>query len=140
MSNSKYIKVTPKGEKEGRVVLASLKSFFVSQGAKIEEPTPEEIAAEFPEERKKIVVVGASAQPQPAVNATIAEQKATIEKQAETIKALEEELKTVKEEREKANEQISALGKSLEESEQLIAKLRADAEKGTKTSGKEKGE
>ena len=139
MSQSKYIKVTPKGEKEGRVVLASLKSFFVSQGAKIVEPTPEEIAAEFPEERK-IIVVGAPAQPQPAVNATIAEQKVTIEKQAETIKALEEELKTVKEEREKAYEQVAALGKSLEESEQLIAKLRADADKGAKTSGKEKGE
>ena len=139
MSQSKYIKVTPKGGKEGRVVLASLKSFFVSQGAKIEEPTPKEIAAEFPEERKTIVV-GAPAQPQPAVNATIAEQKVTIEKQAETIKALEEELKTAKEEREKAWEQVAALGKSLEESEQLIAKLRADAEKGTKTSGKEKGE
>ena len=137
MSQSKYIKVTPKGEKEGRVVLASLKSFFVSQGAKIETPTPEEIAAEFPEERKRSV---ASAQAQPAVNATIAEQKVTIEKQAETIKALEEELKTVKEEREKAYEQVSALGKSLEESEQLIAKLRADAEKKKKNSGKEKGE
>lgn len=139
MSQSKYIKVTPKGEKEGRVVLASLKSFFVSQGAKIEEPTPEEIAAEFPEERKRIVV-GASAQQQPAVNATITEQKATIEKQAETIKALEEELKTTKEDCEKANEQVAALRQSIEESEQLIAKLRADAEKGAKNSGKEKGE
>lgn len=137
MSQSKYIKVTPKGGKEGRVVLASLKSFFVSQGAKIEEPTPEEIVAEFPEERKVSV---ASAQAQPADNATIAEQKVTIEKQATTIKALEEELKTVKEEREKAYEQVSALGKSLEESEQLIEKLKADTEKGAKTSGKEKGE
>ena len=52
MSQSKYIKVTPKGEKEGRVVLDSLKSFFVSQGAKIETPTQEEIEAAFPEERK----------------------------------------------------------------------------------------
>lgn len=140
MSQSKYIKVTPKGEKEGRVVLASLKSFFVSQGAKIEQPTQEEIEDAFPEERKHSV---ASAQPrpsQPEVNATITEQKTTIEKQAETIKALEDELKTVKEEREKAYEQVAALGKSLEESKQLIAKLRADAEKGTKTSGKEKGE
>lgn len=140
MSQSKYIKVTPKGGKEGRVVLATLKSFFVSQGAKIEEPTPEEIAAEFPEERKRSVASAQQPQPQPAVNATIAEQKVTIEKQAETIKALEEELKTVKEEREKAYEKVAALGKSLEESEQLIAKLRADAEKGAKTSGKEKGE
>ena len=49
MSKSKYIKVTLKGEKNGRVVLASLKPFFLSQGAKIEEPTPEEIALEFPE-------------------------------------------------------------------------------------------
>lgn len=140
MSQSKYIKVTPKGEKEGRVVLASLKSFFVSQGAKIEQPTQEEIEAAFPEERKVGATSAQQHQPQPAVNATIAEQKVTIEKQAETIKALEEELKTVKEEREKAYEQVAALAKSLEESEQLIVKLRADAEKGTKTSGKEKGE
>lgn len=140
MSQSKYIKVTPKGEKEGRVVLASLKSFFVSQGAKIEQPTQEEIEAAFPEERK----VGArSAQPQPSqpeVNATIADQKTTIERQAELITKLEEELKAVKEEREKAYEQVAALGKSLEEADQLIEKLRGDAEKGTKTSGKEKGE
>ena len=140
MSQSKYIKVTPKGEKEGRVVLASLKSFFVSQGAKVEQPTQEEIEAAFPEERK----VGArSAQPQPSqpeVNATIADQKTTIERQAELITKLEEELKTVKEEREKAYEQVAALGKSLEEAEHLIEKLRGDAEKGTKTSGKEKGE
>lgn len=136
----KYIKVTPKGEKEGRVVLASLKSFFVSQGAKIETPTPEEIAAEFPEERKVSATSAQPQQSQQAVNAVIAEQKVTIEKQAETIKALEEELKTVKEEREKAYEQVAALGKSLEESEQLIAKLRADADKGAKTSGKETGE
>lgn len=138
MSQSKYIKVTPKGEKEGRIVLGSLKSFFVSQGAKIEIPTQEEIAAAFPEEARKGSAT--SAQPVPAVNATIAEQKATIEKQAQTIKTLEAELKEAKEEREKAYEQVAALVKSLEESEQLIAKLRADAEKGTKTSGKEKVE
>ena len=57
----------------------------------------------------------------------------------ETVK-LREELETVKEEREKAYEQVAALGKSLEESEQLIAKLRGEADKGAKTSGKEKGE
>lgn len=137
MAESKYIKVTPKGEKEGRIVLGSLKSFFVSQGAKIETPTQEEIAAAFPEEARKGSAT--SAQPVPAVNATIAEQKATIEKQAQTIKTLEAELKEATEEREKAYEQVAALGKSLEESEQLIAKLKGEAGKPDKGAAKEKG-
>lgn len=43
MANSKYIKVTPKGETKPRIVLASLKQFFISQRAKVEPVTDEEV-------------------------------------------------------------------------------------------------
>lgn len=48
---SKFIKVTPKGEKEARIVLATLKDFYLAQGAKVETPTDEEVFAAEPTER-----------------------------------------------------------------------------------------
>lgn len=48
---AKFIKVTPKGETTPRIVLASLKAFYISQGAKIETPTDEEVYAVEPGER-----------------------------------------------------------------------------------------
>lgn len=50
---SKFIKVTPKGEKEARVVLATLKPFYLSQGAKVETPTEEEVYQAEPTERPR---------------------------------------------------------------------------------------
>lgn len=52
MSKGNFIKVTPKDSKESYVVLASNEVYFKSQGAKIEEPTQEEIEKFFPETRK----------------------------------------------------------------------------------------
>ena len=40
---SKFIKVTPKGDTKPRIVLANLKAFYLSQGAKVEIPTDEEV-------------------------------------------------------------------------------------------------
>lgn len=48
---SKFIKVTQKGEKEPRYVRASLKPFYLSQGAKVEPATEEEFYAAEPAER-----------------------------------------------------------------------------------------
>jgi hypothetical protein len=44
-----YIKVTPKGEKRSHVVLAANTAFYKRHGAKIEEPTEDEIMKAFPE-------------------------------------------------------------------------------------------
>ena len=49
---SKYIKVTEAG-KPSIVILAANKAYYLSKGAKITEPTEEEIAEFFPEEKKK---------------------------------------------------------------------------------------
>ena len=49
---SKYIKVTEEG-KPSIVILAANKAYYLSKGAKITEPTEEEIAKFFPEEKKK---------------------------------------------------------------------------------------
>lgn len=52
---SKFIKVTPKGEKEPRIVLATLKPFYLSQGAKVEIPTEEEVFQAEPTERPRAI-------------------------------------------------------------------------------------
>lgn len=52
---TKYIKVTPKGETTPRIVLANLKTFYIAQGAKIETPTDEEVFALEPAERQQQV-------------------------------------------------------------------------------------
>ena len=107
MSKSKYIKVTPKGEKKGRVVLASLKPFFLSQGAKIEEPTPEEIALEFPETAE-----AEKQQTAKQAEAQIAELNETIKSKDENIAELESK--------------ITGLEASIKESDELIAKLKGE--------------
>ena len=48
----KYIKVSEEG-KPSIVILAANKAYYLSKGAKITEPTQEEIAEFFPEEKKK---------------------------------------------------------------------------------------
>lgn len=136
MSNKKYIKVTPKGETEGRVVLASLKQFFISQRAKIEEPTQEEIEAAFPEERAaRRVNIPAQAAP-PVDKVAVAELNATIEKQAGVIKAQEQAIQDLKKERDAIYEKFVAQSNALKESEELIAKLRAGAEAPAAKGGK----
>lgn len=45
---AKFIRVTPKGEKKSRIVLANLKAFYQSQGAAVEEVSDEEAYAAEP--------------------------------------------------------------------------------------------
>lgn len=45
---AEFIKVTPRGSTEPRIVLASLKTFYISQGAKVEDATPEEVCEAEP--------------------------------------------------------------------------------------------
>lgn len=49
MNTKQFLKVTPKGGGRSVVVPAQNREFYLSQGAKVEEPTEEEIRKEFPE-------------------------------------------------------------------------------------------
>ena len=49
MDIKNYIKVTPKGDTSSHVVLAANKAFYAKHGAKIEEPTEDEVLNAFPE-------------------------------------------------------------------------------------------
>ena len=50
---NKYIKVTLTGETKSHILMATLRDFYLSQGAKIEIPTEEEVLAVFPTEEAK---------------------------------------------------------------------------------------
>lgn len=53
MNTKRYIKVFPKGRIDSVILLASNKDFYLAQGARIEEPTEEEILNAFPELKAK---------------------------------------------------------------------------------------
>ncbi len=96
---SKFIKVTPKGETSPRIVLASLKNFYIAQGAKIETPTDEEVYAVEPNERP--------AAKQPATGADQADQA------QQTIAELREKLATSEAEVAEGERVINDLRKEL---------------------------
>lgn len=49
MNLNQFIKVTPKGGGKAVVTMAANRSFYLSQGAKVEQPTEAEVFAQFPE-------------------------------------------------------------------------------------------
>lgn len=49
MNLNQFIKVTPKGGGRAVVAMAANRSFYLSQGAKVEQPTEAEVFAQFPE-------------------------------------------------------------------------------------------
>lgn len=85
---SKYIKVTEEG-KPSIVILAANKAYYLSKGAKITEPTQEEIAEFFPEEKKKDIQSENIVENE-ALKARITE----LEKENEALKAENEMLRT----------------------------------------------
>ena len=90
MNTKRYIKVYPKGRVDSVILLSSNKDFYLAQGARIEEPTEEEILEAFPE-----------------LKAKAAEKKATaeLEKQIESLKAENAKLKAeIKSLKQKQNE------------------------------------
>lgn len=84
---SKYIKVTEEG-KPSIVILAANKAYYLSKGAKITEPTEEEIAKFFPEEKKKDIQSENIVENE-ALKARIVE----LEKENEALRAENETLK-----------------------------------------------
>lgn len=99
MSN-KFIKVTPKGETKPRFVLATLKPFYLSQGAKVEDATIEEVCQQEPAERGEHRITALR-----DTNAALEVAKAQLEAENAALKA------------------------QLEEAEKTTAKLRKELEK-----------
>ncbi len=53
MNLKRYIKVTPCGEQQAIILLATNRDFYLSQNAQVEQPTEEEVLAAFPELQEK---------------------------------------------------------------------------------------
>lgn len=109
-----YIKVTPKGEKKSFILQASLENHYRSLGAKIEEPTEEEIASVYPEAR---ATKNASKSAPTGADADVIAAKDNL------IKDLENEIAANEAKLAKANEEKEALAISLKEAEARLAEF-----------------
>lgn len=71
MNLKRFIKVTPRDSEKYVVILAANKEFYLAQGAKVEQPTEEEVVKFFPQlkpmvaEENKTTEVAKEPQPQP---------------------------------------------------------------------------
>lgn len=54
MNLKRFIKVTPKDSEKFIVILAANRDFYLSQGAKVEQPTEAEVLAFFPQLAKEV--------------------------------------------------------------------------------------
>jgi septal ring factor EnvC (AmiA/AmiB activator) len=113
---SKYIKVTEK-DKQAVVVLAANKSFFASQGFKIEEPAQKEIESFFPEEKPDFP--GKTTQPAVKLE-TVNSELETVKKELEAEKAAHEETKQTLA---TANSELETVKATLNEAQKKITKL-----------------
>lgn len=110
---NKYIKVTLAGETKSHILMATLRDFYLSQGAKVEIPTEEEVLAVFPQEEEK---PQASTKELEEARAAYEEAKNLYNKEANKVaklKAANAELQ----------EKVNALQTSLDEAEGVIANL-----------------
>jgi septal ring factor EnvC (AmiA/AmiB activator) len=110
---NKYIKVTLAGETKSHILMSTLRDFYLSQGAKIEIPTDEEVLAVFPQEEEK---PQASTKELEEARAAYEEVKNLYNKEANKVaklKAANAELQ----------EKVNALQTSLDEAEGMIANL-----------------
>lgn len=108
MNLKKYIKVTPTDGGAPRVMLASNTDFYKAQGCKIEQPTEEEVYANFPELRKAPADAGEQHGGNNAADLTAENEK------------LVAEVAAVKEENEKLTAEVAKL---TAERDKLKAKL-----------------
>ena len=110
---NKYIKVTLAGETKSHILMATLRDFYLSQGAKIEIPTEEEVLAVYPQEEEK---PQASTKELEEARAAYEEVKILYNKEANKVaklKAANAELQ----------EKVNTLQTSLNEAEGIIANL-----------------
>ena len=115
---NKYIKVTLAGETKSHILMATLRDFYLSQGAKVEIPTEEEVLAVFPRDEEK---PQASTKELEEARAAYEEAKNLYNKEANKVaklKAANAELQ----------EKVNALQTSLDEAEGVIANLQKKLE------------
>ena len=108
-----YIKVTLAGETKSHILMATLRDFYLSQGAKIEIPTEEEVLAVYPQEEEK---PQASTKELEEVRAAYEEVKNLYNKETNKVaklKAINAELQ----------EKVNTLQTSLNEAEGVITNL-----------------
>ena len=108
-----YIKVTLAGETKSHILTAPLRDFYLSQGAKIEIPTEEEVLAVYPQEEEK---PQASTKELEEVRAAYEEVKNLYNKETNKVaklKAINAELQ----------EKVNTLQTSLNEAEGVITNL-----------------
>lgn len=126
---SKFIKVTPKGETSPRIVLASLKTFYIAQGAKIETPTDEEVYAVEPNERP--------ADKQPAANADQAAEIARLQKEVAEAQQARADLQSQADQAQhtiaELREKLATTEAEVAEGERVINDLRKELAKTRKT-------
>lgn len=94
MNLKRYIKVTPKDEPKAVILLATNRDFYLSQGAKVETPTEDEVLEAFPELRPQ----HNAEQAQAAAQAKATEQDARIADLEQQLATLQAENATLKEE------------------------------------------
>ena len=110
---NKYIKVTLAGETKSHILMATLRDFYLSQGAKIEIPTDEEVLAVFPQEEEK---------PQ-ASTKELEEARAAYEEVENLYNKEANKVAKLKSANAELQEKVNALQTSLDEAEGVIANL-----------------
>ena len=110
---AQYIKVTPAGETKSHILMASLRDFYLSQGAKIEIPTEEEILAVFPREEEK----------QQVSTKELEEARAAYEEAKDLYNKETNKVAKLKAANADLQEKVKALQTSLDEAENVIANL-----------------
>jgi septal ring factor EnvC (AmiA/AmiB activator) len=110
---NKYIKVTLAGETKSHILMATLRDFYLSQGAKIEIPTDEEVLAVFPQEEEK---------PQ-ASTKELEEARAAYEEIKNLYNKETNKVAKLKAANAELQEKVNALQTSLNEAENVITNL-----------------
>lgn len=110
---NKYIKVTLAGETKSHILMATLRDFYLSQGAKIEIPTEEEVLAVFPQEEDK---------PQ-ASTKELEEARAACEEVKNLYNKETNKVAKLKAANAELQEKVNTLQTSLDEAEGIIANL-----------------
>lgn len=110
---AQYIKVTPAGETKSYILMAPLRDFYLSQGAKIEIPTEEEVLAVFPREEEK----------QQVSNKELEEARAAYEEAKDLYNKETNKVAKLKAANADLQEKVKALQTSLDEAENVIANL-----------------
>lgn len=110
---AQYIKVTPAGETKSHILMASLRDFYLSQGAKIEIPTEEEVLAVFPREEEK----------QQVSTKELEEARAAYEEVKDLYNKETNKVAKLKAANADLQEKVKVLQTSLDEAENVIANL-----------------